>query len=89
MRQQLFLVLLVLIMILVLTQPSLVDSRTLGPESKKRKADDPEAVDGRESVREASFTSTSSAGSIGGGRVLVRDRVFTLASGPSRKGSGH
>ncbi|KAG6724900.1 hypothetical protein I3843_02G001600 [Carya illinoinensis] len=85
MRQCLMLVLLVL-MFVVLTQPSLVHGRALGAEMKKGKDDHPEAVDGGVIIGDASF---SSAANRMGGRVFVRDGGIPLASGPSRKGSGH
>ncbi|KAB1214792.1 hypothetical protein CJ030_MR5G017535 [Morella rubra] len=87
MRKYLFLVPLVL-MILLLTQPSLADSRALGAEVKQSKTPNrPGAVvDGREFEGKASSSSTANSVD---GRVVVRDQVFTLSSGPSRKGSGH
>jgi hypothetical protein len=93
---RLLLLLLIIIMLaLALAQPCLVDGRPLGrPEAKTTSEstdhNHPEAVDHggeSETIGQASFSKPSNNV---GGRVLVRDQVFTtLASGPSRKGSGH
>lgn len=81
--RHLCLLLLLLIITLALAQPTpLVDSRPLRPEVMKKTTktdnnpDDQAVHHGRETV---------------GGRVLAPDQVYrtSLASGPSRKGSGH
>lgn len=81
---QLCVLVLVLMMLLSTTKLCLVDGRALRPETEVKNKT---AVDGRDFVPKASVSDTAKNT---GGRVLTRDQeVFTMASGPSRKGSGH
>lgn len=76
-----FCVLTMVVVMLVLTRPSLVHSRALLLGAKSEI--------GRltiESVDRASFSKTSADSSR---RTIVRDKVFQLSSGPSGKGTGH
>ena len=67
----------VVILVLVLTRPSFVHSRALLLADKSET--------GRLTVESLERASADS----GGRRTVVRDQVFEMASGPSRKGSGH
>lgn len=75
-------VVVVVILLLLLTRPSLVHSRTLLLAAKSETG-----TSTVESLDRASFSKTS--GDHSSRRTIVREQVFQLASGPSKKGSGH
>lgn len=78
---------LLLLTMIAFTQPCLVDGRALRPEVKQSKAGHPEAVVRQETTGKGSVSRTASTIA---GRLLGRSQgFFTMASGPSRKGSGH
>lgn len=75
-------VVVVVMLLLLLTRPSLVHSRTLLLAAKSETG-----TSTVESLDRASFSKTS--GDHSSRRTIVREQVFQLASGPSKKGSGH
>ncbi|CAK9134998.1 unnamed protein product [Ilex paraguariensis] len=79
--------LLMLLVVLVFTQPSSVGSRVLcSASTEKNEIAGSETGDGFEP---AGLSSSSYSSNFVKGHVLERNQVFTLASGPSRKGNGH
>lgn len=72
-------IVLMLFMMLVLTESNLVESRTLRSKVKSKFSNGAEAVGVRRFIK----TEDTNSG------VRASDQVYTMSSGPSRKGSGH
>ncbi|KAI4327399.1 hypothetical protein L6164_019868 [Bauhinia variegata] len=82
-------VLMVLMMVLV-TRSGPVSCRVLASQVKVEKTDNPQPDKELEILGSASVKVEKGNPADGAsGRVLIGDRVYTMASGPSRKGSGH
>ncbi|KAF5738232.1 hypothetical protein HS088_TW13G01128 [Tripterygium wilfordii] len=75
----------VLMMMLVFIHPGLVDCRVL-QSAATSEGMETRVIDGKAGHRVASFSKPVKDMS---GKVTVMKRVFTLASGPSKRGSGH
>lgn len=87
MRRHICLVFPIVLVILVLSNSNdvLVESRALRSEAKSKSTNH----DAAEKVTITGKASFSSSAKKKRERVLVRYQMFTMASGPSRKGSGH
>lgn len=77
-----------IVAIIAVTRPILINCRVLPSTSMAvNQINSPETIHGFESVgTSSSFESLSSTNRL---RVLVKNQVYELVSGPSNKGTGH